>query len=144
MRGEWQYLLIHGHRAQQLRIVQILESVLSCLSAWSEPILEGNPKNSSSLFLGSERLRATMIAKPLLMLGLLGLTLGAEDLRNTMMDRQSLHEYSLAKCSDGSAAAYYIDKVSTLSYLLFSIDWCDRNRQTVYGYLFIDSCLVAV
>ena len=63
-----------------------------------------------------------MIAKPLLMLGLLGLTLGAEDLRNTMMDRQSLHEYSLAKCSDGSAAAYYIDKVSTLSYLLFSID----------------------
>ena len=36
---------------------------------------------------------------------------GQEDLKVTMMDRQSLHEYSLAKCGDGSPAAYYIEKV---------------------------------
>ena len=59
-----------------------------------------------------------MIAKTLLMCSLLGWTLGAEDLRNTMVDRQSLHQYSLAKCSDGSAAAYFIDKVS-ISYLVY-------------------------
>ena len=55
----------------------------------------------------------TMLAK-LLILGLLGPILAQEDLRNTEMDRQSLHEYSLAKCSDGSAAAYYIDKVNMI------------------------------
>ena len=54
-----------------------------------------------------------MLAK-LLILGLLGPILAQEDLRNTEMDRQSLHEYSLAKCSDGSAAAYYIDKVNMI------------------------------
>ena len=58
-----------------------------------------------------------MITK-LLILGLtIGLTWAQEDLRNTEMDRQSLHEYSLAKCSDGSAAAYYIERVNiTLFY----------------------------
>ena len=45
---------------------------------------------------------------------ILGLSSGQEDPRVTMMDRQSLHEYSLAKCSDGSTAAYYTDKVNKL------------------------------
>ena len=34
-----------------------------------------------------------------------------ENKKLSILDRQSLHEYSLAKCSDGSSAAYYIDKV---------------------------------
>jgi len=33
-----------------------------------------------------------------------------ENKKLSILDRQSLHEYSLAKCSDGSSAAYYIDK----------------------------------
>ena len=47
-------------------------------------------------------------------LSLAGLTAGQDDanLRVSKMDRQSLHEYTLAKCSDGSPAAYYIDTVS--------------------------------
>ena len=45
-------------------------------------------------------------------LSLAGFTVGQdEDPRVSKMDRQSLHEYTLAKCSDGSPAAYYIDKV---------------------------------
>ena len=46
----------------------------------------------------------------------LGWAYGQEDnMKLSMMDRQSLHEYDLAQCSDGSSAAYYIDKVSTVS-----------------------------
>ena len=70
-----------------------------------------------------------MIAKTLLMCSLLGWTLGAEDLRNTMMDRQSLHQYSLAKCSDGSAAAYFIDKVSILHHIWFMLIDVTADRQ---------------
>ena len=70
-----------------------------------------------------------MIAKTLLMCSLLGWTLGAEDLRNTMMDRQSLHQYSLAKCSDGSAAAYFIDKVSILYHIWFMLIDVTADRQ---------------
>ena len=48
----------------------------------------------------------------LVALSLAGFTVGQdEDSRVSKMDRQSLHEYTLAKCSDGSPAAYYIDKV---------------------------------
>ena len=49
----------------------------------------------------------------LVALSLAGLTAGQDDanLRVSKMDRQSLHEYTLAKCSDGSPAAYYIDTV---------------------------------
>ena len=48
----------------------------------------------------------------LVALSLAGFTAGQdEDPRVSKMDRQSLHEYTLAKCSDGSPAAYYIDKV---------------------------------
>ena len=48
---------------------------------------------------------------------ILGLLIGLascqeDDSKATTMDRQSLHEYSLAKCSDGSPAAYYIEKVT--------------------------------
>jgi len=47
----------------------------------------------------------------LVALSLAGFTAGQdEDPRVSKMDRQSLHEYTLAKCSDGSPAAYYIDK----------------------------------
>ena len=55
-----------------------------------------------------------MRLKSLISLGLIGWAYGQQDnMKISMMDRQSLHEYSLAKCSDGSPAAYYIDKVST-------------------------------
>ena len=54
-----------------------------------------------------------MKLKSLISLGLIGWAYGQQDnMKISMMDRQSLHDYSLAKCSDGSPAAYYIDKVS--------------------------------
>ncbi len=50
--------------------------------------------------------------------------------KHTMMDRKSLHEYSLAKCSDGSPAAYYIDKDNTnegKNVMIFLDDSTDEN-----------------
>ena len=58
----------------------------------------------------------------LVALSLAGLTAGQDDanLRVSKMDRQSLHEYTLAKCSDGSPAAYYID---TVRFKFFYLDF---------------------
>ena len=51
-----------------------------------------------------------------------------ENKKLSILDRQSLHEYSLAKCSDGSSAAYYIDKVI---YTTFGIQI--RNMKMVFN-----------
>ena len=63
----------------------------------------------------------------------IGLTWAAEDLRNTEMDRQSLHEYALAKCSDGSAAAYYIEKV-TIFYRLFDNEKISHSFDSLWKF----------
>lgn len=85
-----------------------------------------------------------MIAKTLLMCSLLGWTLGAEDLRNTMMDRQSLHQYSLAKCSDGSAAAYFIDKdvpSQIKNVMIFFDNSMDELNNPLRPCTSVDECL---
>ena len=49
------------------------------------------------------------------------------------MDRQSLHEYTLAKCSDGSPAAYYIDEVRIYNSIIIT-QYLSNNK---YVYLTI-------
>ena len=77
-----------------------------------------------------------MKLKSLISLGLIGWAYGQQDnMKISMMDRQSLHEYSLAKCSDGSPAAYYIDKVSNEKcFTIFAVSSRNHNIK-LYTYL---------
>ena len=77
-----------------------------------------------------------MKLKSLISLGLIGWAYGQQDnMKISMMDRQSLHDYSLAKCSDGSPAAYYIDKVSNKKYFtIFTVSSRNHNIK-LYTYL---------
>jgi len=75
---------------------------------------------------------------------ILGLSSGQEDPRVTMMDRQSLHEYSLAKCSDGSTAAYYTDKDLTgvnAKVMIFFDNSVDSFSNPIQPCTSVDECV---
>ncbi len=57
------------------------------------------------------QVKLTLGAITILMLS--DLVLG-QDKDSSLLQRQSLQDYSLAKCSDGTPAAYYADRVSIL------------------------------
>jgi len=79
-------------------------------------------------------------------LSLAGLTNGEDDgdLRVSKMDRQSLHEYTLAKCSDGSPAAYYIDEdASTIAknVMIYFDNSVDSFKNPIQPCTTVDECL---
>jgi len=79
-------------------------------------------------------------------LSLAGLTNGEDDgdLRVSKMDRQSLHEYTLAKCSDGSPAAYYIDEdASTVAknVMIYFDNSVDSFKNPIQPCTTVDDCL---
>jgi len=79
-------------------------------------------------------------------LSLAGLTNGEDDgdLRVSKMDRQSLHEYTLAKCSDGSPAAYYIDEdASTVAknVMIYFDNSVDSFKNPIQPCTTVDECL---
>ena len=77
-----------------------------------------------------------MKLKSLISLGLIGWAYGQQDnMKISMMDRQSLHDYSLAKCSDGSPAAYYIDKVSNKKYFTIFAVLQETTISNLFYYL---------
>jgi hypothetical protein len=79
-------------------------------------------------------------------LSLAGLANGEDDgdLRVSKMDRQSLHEYTLAKCSDGSPAAYYIDEdASTVAknVMIYFDNSVDSFKNPIQPCTTVDECL---
>jgi len=79
-------------------------------------------------------------------LSLAGLTNGEDDgdLRASKMNRQSLHEYTLAKCSDGSPAAYYIDEdASTVAknVMIYFDNSVDSFKNPIQPCTTVDECL---
>jgi len=86
-----------------------------------------------------------MILKYIISLGLLGWAYGQQDnMKISMMDRQSLHEYSLAQCSDGSSAAYYIDKDTSNSekrVMIYFDNSVDSFQNTIEPCTSVDECL---
>jgi len=82
----------------------------------------------------------------LVALSLAGLTAGQDDanLRVSKMDRQSLHEYTLAKCSDGSPAAYYIDTdLSNVAknVMIYFDNSVDSFKNPIQPCTSVDECL---
>merc|ERR1711935_704658 len=79
-------------------------------------------------------------------LSLAGLTNGEDDgdLRVSKMDRQSLHEYTLAKCSDGSPAAYYIDEDASAvakNVMIYFDNSVDSFKNPIQPCTTVDECL---
>jgi len=79
-------------------------------------------------------------------LSLAGLTNGEDDgdLRVSKMNRQSLHEYTLAKCSDSSPAAYYIDEdASTVAknVMIYFDNSVDSFKNPIQPCTTVDECL---
>jgi len=82
----------------------------------------------------------------LVALSLAGLTAGQDDAnaRVSKMDRQSLHEYTLAKCSDGSPAAYYIDTdLSNVAknVMIYFDNSVDSFKNPIQPCTTVDECL---
>jgi len=82
----------------------------------------------------------------LVALSLAGLTAGQDDANPTVskMDRQSLHEYTLAKCSDGSPAAYYIDTdLSNVAknVMIYFDNSVDSFKNPIQPCTSVDECL---
>jgi len=82
----------------------------------------------------------------LIALSLAGLTAGQDDANPTVskMDRQSLHEYTLAKCSDGSPAAYYIDTdLSNVAknVMIYFDNSVDSFKNPIQPCTSVDECL---
>jgi len=79
-------------------------------------------------------------------LSLAGLTAGQDDAnpKVSKMDRQSLHEYTLAKCSDGSPAAYYIDNdISNVAknVMIYFDNSVDSFKNPIEPCTSVDECL---
>jgi len=61
-----------------------------------------------------------------------------------MMDRQSLHEYNLAKCSDGTPAAYYIDKDASnvaKNVMIYFDNSMDSFKSSIQPCISVDECV---